>query len=73
MTEQEWKVQAARLRVSLKIARQGVYFGQPEAGREESYKRLRDAEDALRRHQDDKAILLASAGDGAAPAGDQTG
>jgi len=58
MTEREWQVQAARLRINLKIARQDVYHGQPEGTQERTYKALRDAEDALRLHLDNKSKLV---------------
>ncbi len=54
MTDLEWREQARRLHYELRVARQGVYHGQPEDGKAEAYLALRMAEDALRLHLDNK-------------------
>lgn len=54
MTELEWRELARRLRHNLRVARQGVYHGQPEEGKDAAHRALRDAEDALRLHLDNR-------------------
>lgn len=58
MTEREWREKAGRLRQALRVARQGVYHGQREEGKEEAYRTLRRAEDDLRLHLDNNATLV---------------
>lgn len=73
MTESEWLRQASKLRLMLKVARMGVYYGQPEETKERAYEVLRDAEDALRKHLDNKATLTAPESTDGSPGADQTG
>jgi hypothetical protein len=58
VTAYEWTMKLLQLRRAVATARWEVYHGQPEDGREGTYQALRDAEDALRLHLDNKSSLI---------------
>lgn len=58
MTEAEYHAKTRLLNQKLRIAKSWVYYGQPEKTKAAAYELLRQAEDALRLHLDNKRTLI---------------